>query len=103
MTLMVSYAFDILGRKWTIFLSFFFTSLIFIYIPYTAPSLPLFYACRCAIGLTMSAPVAHPLLADWVTRKSRGKGLALMGIGIIIGNIYTMAVLFNFTKNMDFK
>ena len=103
MTAIVSYAFELLGRKWTIFLSFFSTSLIFIYIPYTPPSLPLFYACRCAIGLTMAAPVAHPLLADWVSKKSRGKGLALMGIGVLIGNIYSMGILFNFTKTMNFK
>lgn len=103
MTAIVSYAFEIIGRKWTLFLSFFMTSLVLIYIPYTSPSLTLLYACRCTIGLTMAAPVAHPLLVDWVEKQSRGKGLALMGIGTLLGNIYAMGILFNFTKDMNFK
>ena len=90
--------FELMGRKLTIFLSFFTTALVFIYIPYTPPNLNLFYACRIAVGVTMSAPVAHPLLADWVAKKSRGRGLALMGIGTLFGNLYCMGILFNFTK-----
>ena len=102
-TAVCSYAFELLGRRWTIFLSFFTTSFVFIYIPYTPPSLTWFYACRIAIGVTMAAPLAHPLLADWVAKKSRGRGLALMGMGVLFGNLFCMGVLFNFTKGMDFK
>ena len=37
-TLFVSYAYELLGRKWTIFTSFFLTSIVFYLIPYTAPN-----------------------------------------------------------------
>ena len=103
MTGFISYAFELIGRKWTLSISYFLTALIWIYMPHTAPNLTVLYVCRCAIGLTMAAPLAHPLLPDWVEKTSRGRGLALMGIGILFGNIYAIGVLFNFTKDMDFK
>ena len=66
----VGYAFEILGRKWTIFLSFASTALIYVWIPFTAPSYALLVIARCAIGITMAAPISHPLIADYVHKKS---------------------------------
>ena len=51
----------------------------------------------------MSAPIAHPLVADYVVKKSRGKAVALTGIGIVGGEVMAMGVLFNYTKHMSFK
>jgi len=69
-TLGVGYAFEILGRKWTIFLSFASTAFIYFLLPYTAPSYALLVVARCAIGVTMAAPISHPLVADYVHKKS---------------------------------
>jgi sugar phosphate permease len=51
----------------------------------------------------MSAPVSHPLVADYVVKKTRGKAVALAGIGLVGGEITAMGVLFQFTKDMSFK
>ena len=66
----VGYAFEILGRKWTLFLSFASTALIYVSVPFTAPSYPLLVVTRCAIGITMAAPISHPLIADYVKKSS---------------------------------
>ena len=59
-------------------------------------------ALRCAIGITMSAPIAHPLIPDYVVRNCRGKAVALSGCGVVIGEVFSMGILFNFTKTMTF-
>lgn len=94
MTAICGYLFEFVGRKWTLFLSYFSTAICFILIPYTAPSYTWLVVVRCAIGITMTAPMAHPLIADYVVRKSRSKGLGLMGIGVVFGAIFSMGVLF---------
>jgi sugar phosphate permease len=50
----------------------------------------------------MSAPLAHPLIADYVKRSSRGKAIALAGVGIVMGEVFSMGVLFNLTKSMNY-
>ena len=69
-TLGAGYAFEILGRKWTLFLSFASTAIVYVALPYSAPNYSLLVVARCAIGLTMAAPISHPLVADYVHRKS---------------------------------
>jgi len=101
-TFFASYMFEILGRKMTIGLSFLATSLVFFVIPYSAPNYNLLLACRCAIGVTMAAPVSHPLIADYVKRSSRGKAVALNGIGNVVGEVFAMGVLLNMTKSMSY-
>ena len=69
-TAFVGYLFELLGRKWTIFLSFFITACFYVMIPFTAPNYNLLVVVRCAIGISMAAPISHPLIADYVHRKS---------------------------------
>lgn len=101
-TLLISYAFEILGRKWTLCLSFASTAALFYAIPYTAGNYSLLVTVRCAIGVTMAAPISHPLVADYVHRKSRGRAVALLGMGLVLGEVTSMGVLFNLTKSMNF-
>lgn len=102
-TVLVGYAYEILGRKLTIFWSYFLTGLIFIAIPYTAPNYVCMAMLRCAIGVTMAAPMAHPLIPDYVVRKSRGKAVALTGVGLVVGEVFSMGVLFKYTMSMSYK
>lgn len=102
-TIFVGYSYEILGRKLTIFWSYFLTGLIFIAIPYTAPNYVYMVILRCAIGVTMSAPMAHPLIPDYVVRKSRGKAVALTGVGLVVGEVFSMGVLFKYTMSMTYK
>jgi MFS family permease len=101
-TFFVSYAYELIGRKVTIFTSFLLTSIVFYLIPYTAPNYNYLIAARCAIGVTMSAPIASPLIPDYIKRSSRGKAVALNGIGLVFGEVMSMGVLFNLTKTMSY-
>ena len=101
-TFFVSYAYELIGRKWTIFVSFFLTAIVFFLIPYTAPNYTLLIVARCAIGVTMSAPLSNPLIPDYIKRSSRGKAVALNGIGFVFGEVMSMGVLFNLTKTMSY-
>ena len=102
-TFFVSYIYELVGRKLTIFVSFLTTAMLFVYLPYTAPNLNHLIAVRCGIGVTMSAPLANPLVPDYVKRSSRGRAIALNGIGFVIGEVFSMGVLFNLTKSMDYR
>jgi MFS family permease len=102
MTFFVSYLFELWGRKKTMFFSYAFTAGVYFLLPYSAPNLSMLIFLRCMIGVTMSAPLAHPLIADYVKRSSRGKAVALAGIGLVCGEVLSMGVLFNFTKQMNY-
>ena len=50
----------------------------------------------------MAAPLAHPLIPDYVKRNSRGAAIAIQGVGLVFGEVLSMGVLFNLTKNMSY-
>ena len=97
------YIYELVGRKVTLFLSFFLSGLAYIWVPYTAPDYNMLILIRIIIGITAAAPTAHPLIPDYIKRSSRGKAIALNGVGVVIGEVFSMGVLFNLTKSMDYK
>lgn len=102
MTICISYVFEIWGRKNTLFFSYLITAVVYFAIPYTAPNFHLLIVLRCLVGFSMSAPLGHPLIADYYKRSSRGKAVALAGFGIVVGEVFSMGVLFNITKSMNY-
>jgi len=84
------------------FFSYTLTAGVYFLFPYSAPNLNLLILLRCLIGFTMSAPLAHPLVADYIKRSSRGKAIALAGVGMVFGEVLSMGVLFNLTKSMNY-
>jgi len=42
-------------------------------------------------------------VADYVVKKTRGKAVALTGIGLVGGEVTAMGVLFQFTKDLSFE
>jgi MFS family permease len=102
-TFAMSYVYEILGRKLTLFISFFLTAVVFYYLPYTAPNYNYLIVGRCLLGVTMAAPLSHPLIADYIHRRSRGKAIAMSGVGYVFGEVIAMGVLFKLTKHMNFK
>jgi len=93
-TWLISYSFEILGRKLTLFLSFASTAVIYFCLPHTAPSYVWLVILRCAIAVTMAGPISHPLVADYVHSKSRGRAVGLCGVGLVMGEVGAMGVLF---------
>lgn len=101
-TLFISYAFELLGRKLTISLSYVATAIAFFLIPYSRPDFWLLAVLRCVIGVTMAAPLAHPLINDYVRKNSRGKAIAVNGLGQVFGDVLAMAVLLNLSRTMSY-
>lgn len=97
-TFFIGFAYDILGRKWTLFISFMCAAIILSAIPWTAPNvLPWLLVCRMLIQITFCAPAASPLPADYIHKESLGIGSAMQGIGFILGEVISMGVLFRIT------
>lgn len=101
-TFFVSYMFEIWGRKLTIVVSYLLSAIVYFILPHSAPNYTLLLVMRCLIAITMSAPISHPLIADYVKRSSRGKAIALAGVGIVLGEVFSMGILFNLTKSMSY-
>jgi MFS family permease len=101
-TFLVSYLFEIWGRRITLVISYVLSAGVFFILPYSAPDYNMLMVMRCLIAITMSAPLSHPLIADYVKRTSRGKAIALAGVGIILGEVFSMGILFNLTKSMNY-
>lgn len=101
-TFFISYMFEIWGRRFTIVFSYLLTSIVYFFLPYSAPDYGMLMIMRCLIAIFMSAPISHPLVADYVKRKSRGKAIALAGVGIVLGEVFSMGILFNMTKTMSY-
>jgi len=98
-TFFVGYVYDIIGRRLTLFMSFVISAILLYFIPHTAPVVfPNLLLLRMAIAASLVAPIASPLIGDYLPKESIGKGAALVGVGLIIGEILSMGVLFNITK-----
>ena len=42
-------------------------------------------------------------MADYVVKNTRGKAVALTGVGLVGGEVTAMGVLFQFTKDLSFE
>jgi MFS family permease len=96
-TFFVSHAWELLGRKYTIFISFFLTTFVYVLFPYTGSktnNFALLFVVRCLVAIVMAAPISHPLINDYVCRSYRGKAIALNGIGYILGELGAMGLNF---------
>jgi MFS family permease len=101
-TCVTSYVYELMGRKWTIFLSFVSSAAIMVAFPYSSPDMGALLTLRCILGITMCAPMAHPLIPDYIKRNSRGKAIAVSGVGLVLGEVFSIGVLFNQTKTMTY-
>lgn len=97
-----SYAYELLGRRKTIFLSYFLTGFVYIWFPNTAPSYSWLVVCRIAIAITFAAPCLNPLINDYVSKSTRGKAVAMNGIGMVIGELFAMGILLKLTSDMSY-
>ena len=49
----------------------------------------------------MSAPAANPLLADYIRKDAIGKAGSLIGFAFLVGEVLSMGILFNLTKDLQ--
>jgi MFS family permease len=101
-TLFIGYVYDILGRRLTLFSSLFIGSVLTGFVPWTSPKvIPWLLMIRMAIQLCFCAPNASPLPGDYIHKDSIGKGIAMVGLGVLIGDVISMGVLFRVTAHMQ--
>lgn len=97
-----SYAFEILGRKWTMVLSYAITGFVYCWFPWTSPDYSWLIVARCTIAVTFAAPTMHPLINDYVSKSYRGRAIALNGFGMVFGELFAMGVLLKLTMNLSY-
>ena len=101
-TFFAGYLFDIVGRRFTLLISFLISAGLLFSVPYTAPNVyPWLLVVRILIGITTAAPLSNPLVADYIHKHAIGKAASMVAVGFVIGEVLSMGVLFTLTASMN--
>ena len=100
--IIIGYMHDKIGRKWTLFLSTLVCSLAFFILPWVGSIYPGLLSLRVLLNFSLKGPLTAPLSADYVVASTRGKAVALSGLGSGIGAIFAVFVLFSLTQKMAY-
>lgn len=96
------YFYDIFGRRLTIGFSLFGSSVMLALVPWTSPDIfPWLITVRIAFSMFLAVPISNPLSADYIQKNALGRGMSLQGIGVVIGELLCMGVIFKVTKETD--
>ena len=101
MTIAGGYIFDIFGRQLPLFILILVSGFIFILYPLGAPSSTMFVFSASLYSLIVTPVTNHPLIQDYVVKSSRGTANSFAMMGLSLGVISCLSVLFQFTKNLD--
>ena len=71
--------------------------------PYTLPNYQHLLYARCLISMFMGPCIAHPLVPDYIYKKSIGRAIALSVIGYIFGDLVAISDFLHLTKSMPCK
>jgi sugar phosphate permease len=61
------------------------------------------YIVRILLGIAAQPIVVHPLINDYVKKNSRGTAVSFNSLAVVLGEIIAIGVLFQVTKDLDFK
>lgn len=101
-SIFAGYIFDIFGRRFTITISLIVCSLLVVAVPWSSPNLwPWLVILKTAIQLMICVHVTNPLAADYIEGDALGRGHALAGIGVVVGEVLCLGVLFRLTANLS--
>mmetsp|Transcript_19442 Transcript_19442/g.18561 ORF Transcript_19442/g.18561 Transcript_19442/m.18561 type:complete len:196 (+) Transcript_19442:98-685(+) len=102
--LISGYLHDLFGRRKVLITSVFIVSLLVFIMPRVAPTIyPHLLLCRMGTYAASNTALMTPLIADYVKKKDRGKATALQGVGFLISNLFSLQVLFFFTKDLEYE
>lgn len=101
MVLIGGFLYDIFGRQMTLFILTLVSGFIFILFPLAAPSPTMYVAVSSLYSLIVTPVTNNPLIQDYVVKESRGAANSLAMMGLSLGVIMCLSVLFQFTKNLD--
>lgn len=103
-SIFAGYIFDIFGRRLTLTISLIVCSVLVAAVPWTSPYiLPWLVVIKVAIQLMLCVHVTNPLAADYIEGDALGRGHALSGIGVVVGEVVCLGILFRLTGNLDPK
>ncbi|CDW72202.1 major facilitator superfamily mfs_1 [Stylonychia lemnae] len=92
--ILMGYIYDLFGRRYSIFINLFLQALCFFIIPLGAPNVnPMVQIARTTQLVTNACTVVHPLINDYVLKKSRGMANALQVVGQCVGDIIIVVIL----------
>lgn len=94
LTLVCGYIFDILGRKYVLIVANLLMGVTYILYPIVSPSVPLFCVLSTFTDLACSPLAVSPLLQDYVEKESMGRAVSFQMMGISLGVILSLTVLF---------
>ena len=95
------FIFDIYGRRLTIYWFIILSGFAIVCTPLVAPSQSLFMLCICIISLFMTPATMSPLTQDYVIPEDQGKALAIGQMGLALGVVMSLTVLFTFIVKLD--
>ena len=101
----ITYLYEIAGRRFTILYSLFSTVLLLILMPIVAPSFTMLCIVQALIGVSTTLLFSSPLVSDYVKRESRGQAVAHCLIACMLGFVVSSQILLplttiiNTTKN----
>ena len=103
MAIFVGYIYDIYGRKFTLCIAYMLAGVINCLFPKVAPNTTAFLALNTLYYLIASPLGSAPLINDYVCKSSMGAANSFQGIGVSLGVVVSLAVLVQFTKDLDPK
>ena len=95
----IGYIYELLGRRCVIITCLFSSCALLVIVPYTSPNFHFLVAIRSILGMLEGFATTNPLIADYVKRDSRGKGVSIRVLGALLGEICSMT-LFGLTASM---
>ena len=94
------YGYDRFGRRFMIGLSFILIVASLVWTPYTSENITQLCLARMLLGVGAQIQLGNPLINDYIHTSSRGVATVFQNAGWIVGETFSMAVLFNCTKSM---
>jgi MFS family permease len=91
------------GRRGPIFLAYLLGVFGCLLMPVVHKIYPGLYWCLVMIQIGAAITQNTPLVADYVTDESMSKAVALQGLVSTGASVFTLTVLFRYTKNLEFN
>jgi len=85
----------------TLYYSTLFAGVILILFPIVAPSVGMYIVVAVIMNLVLQPVGMSPLIQDYVVKESQGSALSFSMMGLSLGVIMSLSVLFQFTKTLD--
>jgi len=101
--IILSFVFDMVGRRAVIVLSFFANAIILFLTPYSAPSIYLLILLRLCMAVSVQPPFLSPMVTDYVKKESRGRATSLNSYGFVVGELIAFGAITRLTADLNIE